>query len=303
LCVFPFKFDSMGTYSIRELEQLSGIKAHTIRIWEKRHQLIEPLRTHSNIRYYSDADLKKIINVSLLNNNGIRISAIARMSDDELSNKVIELSESQNQARIHIDQLVTRMVDLDEEKFDEDLAALERKFGFETTVTNVIYPFLDKIGILWQTGNITPAHEHFISNLIRQRIIIAIASLPPVQKPTIRAVLFLPESELHEIGLLFYHYITRKSGIKTFYLGQAVPHEDLKTVCSIHRPHLLITCLTSNPAPHVLNEYIQQLTTDFPSSRILASGAVLRRSSFHFPPNFKLFNNALELRDLLNSLK
>jgi MerR family transcriptional regulator, light-induced transcriptional regulator len=293
----------MGTYSIRELEQLSGIKAHTIRIWEKRHRLIMPQRTDSNIRYYSDNDLKKIINVSLLNTNGMKISTIARMSEIELSNKVLELSESKSQARIHIDQLVTAMIDLDEEKFDLELGTLEKKYGFEATVTTIIYPFLDKIGILWQTGNITPAHEHFISNLVRQRIIVAIASLPVASKATLRAVLFLPENELHEIGLLFYHYIARKCGLKTFYLGQSVPHQDLKTVYEIHKPHLLITSLTSNPSVHELNEYIHKLCKDFSTSRVVASGALLRRSSFHFPSNLKMFDTALELRDLLLELK
>ena len=293
----------MGTYSIRELEHLSGIKAHTIRMWEKRHRLIEPQRTDSNIRYYSDDDLKKILNVSLLNNSGIKISAIAGMPEDELGKKVLELSESAGQTRIHIDQLVTSMLDLDEERFEADLAAYEKKFGFEETVTTIVYPFLDKIGILWQTGNITPAHEHFISNLIRQRIIVAIASLPPVTRATLRIVLFLPENELHEIGLLFYHYIARKSGFKTYYLGQSVPHRDLQTVCSIHKPHFLITSLTSSPPVSELDDYVHQLCADFRSSRIFASGAILRKSSFRFPPNFKLFDTATQLSDLLLALK
>jgi DNA-binding transcriptional MerR regulator len=293
----------MGTYSIKELEQLSGIKAHTIRIWEKRHRLVEPQRTHSNIRYYSDLDLKKIINVSLLNNNGFKISSIARMSDEELNKKVIDISQSKNDSKIYVDQLVTSMLDLDELMFEHELAVLEEKFGFEVMVTNVIYPFLEKIGLLWQTGSITPAHEHFISNLIRQKLIVAIASLPIVTKGTIRVVLFLPETELHEIGLLFYHYIARKCGFKTYYLGQAVPHEDLKTVCSIHRPHLLITSLTSNPSIAALDNYLKKLSEDFSSSKILASGSVLRKASFRFPSNFKYFETATELQEILRNMK
>ena len=293
----------MGTYSIKELEQLSGIKAHTIRIWEKRHKLIEPQRTTTNIRFYSDYDLKKIINVSLLNNNGFKISSIARMSAEELSKTVLELSVSNGQAAIYIDMLVTAMLDLDEEKFDRELRAIEDRYGFENTVTDVLYPFLEKIGILWQTGNITPAHEHFISNLIRQRLIVSIASLPSPSKATIRAVLYLPENELHEIGLLFYNFIARKNGFKTFYLGQSVPHHDLKLVCEIHKPHLLITSLTSSPSIDSLNKYIQQVCSDFPESKILASGALLRRTSFTFPPNLKFFHTARELRDLLISMK
>ncbi len=293
----------MGTYSIKELEQLSGIKAHTIRIWEKRHKLIEPQRTTTNIRFYSDYELKKIINVSLLNANGFKISSIAKMSEDEMLRKVLELTDTRNTANIFIDLLVTAMLDLDEEKFQKDLGIIEEKYGFENAVTDVVYPFLDKIGILWQTGNITPAHEHFISNLIRQRLMVAIASLPLASKATIRAVLYLPENELHEIGLLFYHFIARKNGFKTYYLGQAVPHEDLKTVCKIHKPHLLITSLTSSPNVDQLNDYLQKVCADFPESRILASGSILRRASFRFPPNLKFFNTARELRDILTSMK
>jgi MerR family transcriptional regulator, light-induced transcriptional regulator len=293
----------MGTYSIKELEQLSGIKAHTIRIWEKRHQLIAPQRTGTNIRYYSDYDLKKIINVSLLNNNGFKISSIARMSDEELTEKVMELSGKEVQSRVFVDQLVTAMIDLDEEKFESELTVLEGRIGFEAAVIDVVYPFLEKIGLLWQTGNITPAHEHFISNLIRQRIIAAIAALPVVSKATIRIVLFLPENELHEIALLFYHYVAKKHGFKTYYLGQSVPHNDLKMVCSLYRPHLLITSLTSNPSLNQLNNYLQKLCNDIPESRILASGLMLRKASFVFPSNFKFFESAIELRQILLSMR
>src|SRR5688572_1728818 len=181
----------MGKYSIKELEKLSGIKAHTIRIWEKRHRLIEPQRTNTNIRFYSDDDLKKIINVSVLNNNGLKISKIAGMSGDEMHRKIMELTTTKSEATIHIDQLVIAMVELDEEKFERILAGLTLRFGFEQTVVDVIYPFLEKIGVLWQTHHITPAQEHFISNLIRQKVIVAIDSLPIPPKTKKSVMLFL----------------------------------------------------------------------------------------------------------------
>jgi DNA-binding transcriptional MerR regulator len=293
----------MGSYSIKELEKLSGIKAHTIRIWEKRYRVIDPQRTATNIRFYSDDDLKKIINVSLLNSAGHKISAIAMLSDDELNKKVRELSEENHTASVHIDRLVTAMIDLEEDKFEGELRRIENKLSFENTITEVIYPFLNKIGILWQTGNITPAHEHFISNLIRQKLIVAIASLPFPSKSRVRVVLFLPENELHEIALLFYHFLARKLGYKTYYLGQSVPHEDLKIVCSIHRPHILITSLTTIPAPQALNAYLEKLSADFPASKILASGPLLRKTSFHNPSNLKFFETATELRDMLKKIK
>jgi len=289
----------MGNYSIKELEQLSGIKAHTIRIWEKRHNIIAPTRTATNIRLYSDNDLKKIINVSLLNNSGIKISHIADMTSDEMNSRVLELSDRHNEASVHIDQLVLAMIDMEEEPFERTLSSLILRYGFERAVTEVVYPFLDKIGILWQTGNITPAHEHFISNLIRQKIIVAIDGLPIPPKTADKIILFLPEGELHEIGLLFYHYLTRKAGLRTYYLGQSVPHNDLISIHKIHQPVLMITSITSVLAVPVL-EYFGILSRDFPTTRVLAAGMqVTPYAGETFFNTIRTFNTALELRSLL----
>ena len=289
----------MGKYSIKELEHLSGIKAHTIRIWEKRYNIITPDRTPTNIRFYSDEDLKKIINVSLLNSHGIKISRIADMSGKEISDRILALSETRPESDIYIDQLVVSMVDLEEEKFDKILTAVIDKVGFESSITEVVYPFMEKIGVLWQTGTITPAHEHFISNLIRQKLITSIASLPIPSKSSRKAILFLPEGELHEIGLLFYHYITRKKGFKTFYLGQSVPHEDVKAVYKIHRPDILITSMVSFPSPQLFEKYMNTLSRDFAEATILASGLMLRNTAFLVPKNVKAFYKANELPALL----
>lgn len=293
----------MGKYSIKELERLSGIKAHTIRIWEKRHNLIEPDRTDTNIRLYSDDDLKKIINVSLLNNRGIKISKIANLSTDELSHKVQELSEGDDPMSVYIDQLVVTMIDLDEEGFESLLGKFAMRFGFDKAITEITYPFLEKIGILWQTGNITPAQEHFISNLIRQKIIVAIDSLPHPPKTARRALLFLPENELHEIGLLYHHYVAKREGFRTFYLGQSVPYGDLKHVYDAHHPKFIITALTSYPASKDMQGFIDRLANDFPAAIILATGYAVRKMALKFPPNFHVFDTALKLRDLLNQYR
>lgn len=290
----------MGKYSIKELERISGIKAHTIRIWEKRHQIINPQRTSSNIRFYSDEDLKKIINVSLLNNHGMKISKIASMSFEEINAKVLNMTETKPEAHVYIDQLAVAMIDLEEESFEKTLGTVIKKFGFERCVIEVVYPFLEKIGILWHTGNITPAHEHFISNLIRQRLIISIAALPIPLKKSKKAILFLPEGELHEIGLLFFHYLARRKGFKTIYLGQSVPHHDLKTIYQIHHPHVLITSFTSYPPAVLFEKYIQTLATDFAAATILASGPQLRNTAFRIPKNVKPFYKATELPALLD---
>lgn len=288
----------MGHYSIKELEQLSGIKAHTIRIWEKRHHLIEPQRTKTNIRYYSDDDLKKIINVSLLNTHGIKISRIVGMTLDEISNKIIELSQTHTETSIHIDQLIVAMVDLDEEKFEKTLSGLTLRFGFERTVTEIIYPFLEKIGVLWQTGNISPAQEHFISNLIRQKIIVAIDALPIASGAAKKALLYLPENEQHEIALLFYHYLAKKSGLKTYYLGQTVPHLDLRSVYNTHHPEIIITSLTAVTPSGNTADYLQRLSDEFPKAKILVSGYQVQAVESSYP-NIHLFRHALDLKTLL----
>jgi MerR family transcriptional regulator, light-induced transcriptional regulator len=288
----------MGQYSIKELEQLSGIKAHTIRIWEKRHKIIEPSRTATNIRYYSDLDLKKIINVSLLNTNGIKISKIADMSLDDMNKKVLEISQLQNDKGIHIDQMIIAMIDMEEELFEKILNNLILRYSFENTITEIIYPFLEKIGILWQTQNITPAHEHFISNLIRQKIIVALDGLPIPPKTAKKVLIFLPEGEMHELGLLFYHFLIRKVGYRTYYLGQNVPHDDLISVYKVHQPDFMLTSVTSKLSEPIEN-YLQRLSRDFSRSKVLASGYQVQKFNGCRVGSIQTFSTAMELHKYL----
>lgn len=193
----------MAQYTIKELEHLSGIKAHTIRIWEQRYNILCPKRTETNIRYYDDADLKSILNISLLNERGYKISKIAQMPKEQIQQKVQQLCDESCRGSHHIHTLVKAMVDMDEETFDKTLSTAALQLGVKGTMNEVIYPFLTKIGILWQTGNISPAHEHFVSNLIRQKLIVAIdGQVVRVQQEAPVHVLYLPEGELHELVLL-----------------------------------------------------------------------------------------------------
>jgi MerR family transcriptional regulator, light-induced transcriptional regulator len=162
----------------------------------------------------------------------------------------------------------------------------------------VIYPFLEKIGILWQTQNISPAHEHFMSILIRQKIIVAIDGLPIPAKTAKRILLFLPEGEMHEIGLLFYHYLTRKNGFRTYYLGQNVPHEDLVKVFEVHQPQLLLTSITS-PLSEPIELYFKKLSENFPKAQILVGGLQVTKYKGLTVINVQTFGTALELLQLL----
>ncbi|PZX46999.1 MerR family transcriptional regulator [Algoriphagus chordae] len=288
----------MSNYSIKDLEQLSGIKAHTLRIWEQRYNLLNPKRTETNIRYYDDADLKLILNVAMLNANGLKISKIAAMSSVDISQEIIRLTDQSVDHKDQIQALTICMIELDEVRFEKVLSTNILKLGFEETVLEVIYPFLSKIGLLWQTGAINPAQEHFISNLIRQKLIVAIdGQMGNSQGKTF--MLFLPEGELHELSLLFSSYLIKKHGHKVIYLGQSTPQADLISVYNMQKPNYLLTVITSVPAGDKVQEYVDMLGREFPKSEIFVSGLQALEQSLSIPSNLRLLSYAKEIKEIL----
>ena len=292
----------MAQYSIRDLETLTGIKAHTIRIWEKRYGLVHPDRTNTNIRHYSDSELKRLLNVSILNSHGIKISKVANMSDEAIRERVASISSTDGGFTTQIDSLVVAMVELDRARFERVIADCTLRFGFEETCLNVLYPFLTKIGVMWQTSRINPAQEHFVSNLIRQKIIVAIdgacALLPAGAR---KALLFLREGELHEIGLLFYQYLLLKNGFETIYLGQNVPHSDLAEVVKIHEPQVLVTAIVAPITLPELNRYLQELATLSPSP-VLVSGFQAQRDGVAWPKHMHRMESVAAFKTKLLSI-
>ncbi len=294
----------MAVYSIKDLEKISGIKAHTIRIWERRYQLIDPQRTSTNIRFYSDEDLKRILNVSILNQNGFKISKIAEMSDSQLRERVIDLCLDTRNTDVQIESLLVAMLELDESKFANVLTNSIIKSGFESTVETILFPFLDRIGILWQAGTINPAQEHFISNLIRQKLIVAIDNemqnfIPKADK---RILFFLPENELHEIGLLFYSLIARKEGYNVVYLGASVPIEDLKNVIETRSVDALFTSFVSARKKEELEDLMNQITESVPRYPIFVNGLQLKELNPKLPRRYKCITTAMEFKTEINKL-
>lgn len=291
----------MSTYSIKELEQLSGIKAHTIRVWEQRYNLLSPKRTETNIRYYDDVDLKLILNVALLNEQGYRISKIASMTAEQMRDQVMHLTE---RSLTHDDQLyalTTSMIDLDEERFEKVLSSNIMKLGFEQTMLQIVYPFMSKVGLLWQTGTINPAQEHFISNLVRQKLIVAIdAQL--IRTGGKKFLLYLPEAELHEITLLFASYLLKNKGHKVIYLGQNTPEDDLLSVFELHQPDFLMTSITTSPSPEAIQGYIDGIATRFGKAKILITGYQVVRHDLQFPANVLPFNYIRDFKKWLADL-
>ena len=284
-------YSEVSTYSIKDLEQLSGIKAHTLRVWEQRYQFIIPKRTETNIRYYDSKDLRLVLNIALLKDNGYKISKIVTLDEREMQEEVLRLTEKNLRYPDQINTLLLAMIDLDENRFEKVVAANVLKLGFENTVLNVIYPFLSKIGVLWQTGTVNPAQEHFVSNLIRQKIIVAINDLPTPQSPdTHRYLLYLPEGELHELTLLFTHYIIKSRHNRVFYFGQNLPFDDLETVYHSYRPEFIITVITTHPPASQTQAYIDRLAFSFPEATILISGYQVIGQDLHLPVNVQIFH-------------
>ena len=227
----------MAVYSIKDLEKLSGIKAHTLRVWEQRYSIIEPRRTKTNIRYYLDEDLKFILNIALLNKNGIKISKIARMSREEIAEKVAAISEINFEYGTQLDALTISMIEMDEYKFDRIISTNIQQLGFERTMLEIIYPFLDKLSVLWLTGSINPVQENFMSYLIRQKLIVAIDNEPLISgKHVKKFLIYLPEGEKQELSMLFTHYLLKSRCNHAIYIGQDITLAELKDACNIHHP-------------------------------------------------------------------
>lgn len=294
----------MSNYTIKDLEHLSGIKAHTLRMWEQRYGLLAPERAGgNNERRYGNDEMRHLLNVSLLNRNGYKISRIAKMTRRDVEIEVSRLTAGRQAFDVHIDALIVAMVEMDEARFEKLFNTALLQHGFEKTVLEVMFPFMRKIGIMWQVGSIVPAQEHFVSNLLRQKMIVAIDGQEFSPKPwSKRVVLCLPENELHELSLLFLHYKFRAEHHRVYYLGQSVPFSDLQSVVNTASPDFIFSVLTTFPRDTEFNTYVKALSESFPNQKILLAGLQLVN---HEPPRFDnvvVFNTLQETVDFIESL-
>ena len=293
----------MANYSIKDLENFTGIKAHTIRIWEKRYNVVEPKRTCTNIRYYDDDDLKKLLNISILNKNGFKISFLVNLNNMEINEKIINLTQANHSGGNLIENLVIAMLDFNKEKFEKLFNSSVINMGFENTILNIMYPFFERIGVLWQTGSIHPAHEHFVSNLIRQKIIVAIDALVENHSDNQgNFLLFLPENEFHELGLLFYYYIIKKNGHKVLYLGENVPMNCLGEIKKEKKIDHILISMTKAIRKTELQKKIEEIAENFPDTIIFISGLQVESISFELPPNVILLKSISEFKNRLTEI-
>lgn len=284
------KKDYRGKYFIKDIENITGIKAYTLRIWEQRYGMLVPKRTDTNIRYYEEDDLKYMMNIAMLNTNGYKISRIAEMSREEVQRRTLSISENSSGHQQQISALSSAMFDFDEKEFNKVLSINILKLGMEDTTINIIFPFLSHLGVLWLSGAIHVAHEHFITNIVKQRMFVAIDQLNTPTHPNAKKfLLFLPNGDNHELSLLFACYMLKARGQKVTYLGTSTPLDDLNKIYRLHNPDVVFCAITNANASMPVQVYIQTLCRNWPNTQILVTGAqVVKRRDLKVPANCRV---------------
>lgn len=291
-------------YFIKDIENITGIKAHTLRIWEQRYNLLIPKRTDTNLRYYDPADVKYILNVSILNRHGYKISRIAAMTTDEVRDKVMEISVRSTERNEVIDSLIVATYDLDEDTFNRILNNQIIRNGLEVTFIEVVFPLLRRIGLLWLSDSLHPALEHFVTNIIKQKLLIAIEGQSRKLPEGKRFLLFLPEGEHHELGLLFASYLLKQKGHDVVYLGQSTPLDNLKTVFKKWQPQVLFTIITSPTLAIPATELITVIGEMWPECELWITGdKVLNNNLGSIPNNTKLVQDFSHFRQMMTNLR
>ena len=264
----------MNAFTIKDLENLSGVKAHTIRIWEQRYNFLKPHRTDTNIRFYNNDELKTILNIALLNKSGYKISHINKLTEVEIYEKIAQLNYPEGQQERLINKLVGYMIDFDIDSFEEMLDEELRHKDVDIFINEIIFPFLEKVGILWTTNHINPAQEHLVTNIIRQKLLVGIENANTVLSLDKTALLFLPEGEHHEVGLLYVFYLLKRRGVKVYYLGADVPLKDLGYVVKAKAPDFIYTHLTSLAHNFNMERFLNNVKVHLQNSPVYISGPV-----------------------------
>ncbi len=292
----------MNAFTIKDLENLSGIKAHTIRIWEQRYSFLTPHRTDTNIRVYTNDELKTVLNISLLNKYGYKISHIDQMSETELKEKILFLSHLNAQQERLVNELINCMIDLDFDQFESILDEHIFNRGIEKSVSHVIFPFLERVGILWLTNHINPAQEHVIINIIRQKLILGIETTSNILTSSKQCVLFLPEGEYHELGLLYLYYLLKTKGVKVIYLGANVPIKDMEYISQLKTPDFIYTHLTSVANNFNFEKFLTQISARIPNQAIMVSGQLTSNYKKKIPQNIQFKTSLADVIAFIGTL-
>lgn len=289
----------MNAFTIKDIENLSGVKAHTIRIWEQRYNFLKPSRTETNIRYYTNEELKIILNIALLNKFGFKISHIDKMNASEINRKLYSLSHREAQHDLIVNELIAYMVDLDIDMFEELLDRQIQEKGVEVIINEIIFPFLERVGILWVTNNINPAQERLVTNIIRQKIIAGLETVASNIKSDKVALLFLPENEFHELGLLYVYYLLKNKGVRVLYLGANIPLPDLDFVVKAKKPDYLYTHLTAVANNFNIEKLMYNMYAKITYVPVIISGPVTVNYKKAVPPDFHLKKSLQEVKEFI----
>lgn len=296
----------MNNFTISQLAQFSGVKAHTIRMWEQRHHALQPHRTEGNTRFYDNQQLRRLLNMVSLQECGRKISELSSMSDQELFDLVKQEkpSTASNSADMsfHISQLLAAGMSYDSLHFEKVLAHCLLRYGMKKTYTAVVYPMLTRIGLLWATNELPPAQEHFISNLLRQKLYTAIDSLPPASVNAPNWLLFLPENEFHEIGLLMTDYLLRLEGGRSLYLGPNVPLASVASAVEDWRPEQLLFFMVHRDSPENIEPYLQNLQQLFPDTGLVMACDPELVQQVNSPASIRLLHSIPELEQLMDKI-
>jgi DNA-binding transcriptional MerR regulator len=292
----------MNVFTIKDLENLSGIKAHTLRIWEQRYNFLKPCRTETNIRYYCNQELKTVLNISLLNKYGYKISQIDKMSEEELRTRLLSLSDEAARQERAVNELISCMIDLDIEHFEQVLNHHLLKNGVDPSMHQIIFPFLHRIGILWLTDHIHPAQERLVTNIIRQKLIVGIEGALARAKTYRTVLLFLPEGEHHELGLLYVCYLLKCHGAGVLYLGANIPLKDIEFVCQFKNPDYLYTHLTGVAGSFSFEKFLSQTSQRVPGIPLVISGQLARTQMRKIPPGVHFKRSLPEVLEFITTL-
>lgn len=292
-------------YSIKELEHLSGIKAHTIRAWESRYALISPERTETNIRYYTDSDLKRLLNVAVLVQGGARISKVAEMTDAEMKEAVVNTGNYEANFNSYVNALKAAMLDYNDQAFDAVVSRCIIKYGAEKALLQIVGAFIKEVGLLWQVGAIRVSHEHFASNLLKMKLFSLVDQAIRDRSGSAKGgyVLYLPANELHELSLLYLYYVLVSKGHRVIYLGQDIPLSYLPEVTNKTGIVNFVSVFTTSPHVTQVTEYLQQIVEVFPKNqcKFFFSGRQLKEEEIKFNSSgIILFSGFSSLLDSLN---
>jgi len=289
-----------SVFSIKDLENLSGIKAHTIRIWEKRYNILEPIRTETNIRTYDLPSLQKLLNIVLLNSYGYKISRISELTTEKIALLVREIISDKNSNNHALNAFKMAMINFDQALFLNTYTNLLSEKTFREVFYDVIIPLMNEIGLLWQAGTISPAQEHFITYLIKQKLLInteKVQILEPTRDDKV-FVLYLPENEIHELGIMYLNYEILLHGYKTIYLGESVPIESLKDMNKYFDNIVYISYLTVKPTKDAINDYMKEISTEIidANSQIWLLGRMTQFIDIKtLPESFSIFTSISDL--------